>query len=218
MFDSIAARHQMTTQQVRAWSVLDDEQLAVFDRLPREVFTPQAQRLLAYADMRVPLPCGQHMLQPSVVGRILHAVQPRKTDQVLEIGTGSGYVSACLGLLSAGVRSLEIHDELAQSARANLRQAGIGNVEVITGDAFVLAGTAPRYDIIVITGSMPVHDARFEAALRNGGRLYVVTGNAPAMEARLVTRVAEGLRQEQSLFETWAAPLVNAPRVDPFVF
>lgn len=218
MFDSIAARHQMTTQQVRAWSVLDDEQLAVFDRLPREDFTPQAQRLLAYADMRVPLPCGQHMLQPSVVGRILHAVQPLRTDQVLEIGTGSGYVSACLGLLTAAVRSVEIHDELAQAARANLRHAGVGNVEVLTGDAFVLADVSPRYDIVVITGSMPVYDARFEAALRPGGRLYVVTGNAPAMEARRVIRDAEGVRQEQSLFETWAEPLLNAPNVDPFVF
>jgi protein-L-isoaspartate(D-aspartate) O-methyltransferase len=208
----------MTTQQVRAWSVLDDEQLAVFDRLPREDFTPQAQRLIAYADMRVPLPCGQHMLQPSVVGRILHAVQPQRTDQVLEIGTGTGYVSACLGLLAAGVRSIEIHDELALAARTNLRHAGIGNVEVLTGDAFVMADVAPRYDIIVITGSMPVYDARFETALRAGGRLFVVTGNAPAMEARLVTRAAEGGRQEQSLFETWAEPLVNAPQVDPFVF
>jgi protein-L-isoaspartate(D-aspartate) O-methyltransferase len=218
MFDSIAARAQMTTQQVRAWSALDDERLAVFERLAREDFVPESQRALAYADLRVPLPCGQHMLQPSVVGRILQAVRPARTDQVLEIGTGSGYVSACLGLLTASVRSLEIHDPLARFARANLRRAGIGNVEVVTGDAFALAEPAPRYDIIVITGSMPVYDSRFEAALRSGGRLYVVTGDAPAMEARLVVREAGDLRQQQSLFETFAEPLVNAPRIDRFVF
>jgi protein-L-isoaspartate(D-aspartate) O-methyltransferase len=218
MFDFTAARQQMTTQQVRAWSALDDEQLAVFDRLEREDFVPEAQRALAYADLCVPLPCGQHMLQPSVVGRILQAVKPAPSDQVLEIGTGSGYVSACLGLLTRSVHSLEIHDTLAQAARANLRRAGIGNVEVQTGDAFTRVAATPRYDIIVITGSMPVYDVRFEAALNPGGRLYVVTGTAPVMEALLIVREAEAVRQTQSLFETVAEPLVNAQQADSFIF
>ncbi|MDR2215096.1 MAG: protein-L-isoaspartate O-methyltransferase [Nevskiaceae bacterium] len=218
MLDLTAARRQMTTQQVRAWSALDDEQLAVFDRLAREDFVPEAQRALAYADLPVPLPCAQHMLQPSVVGRIVQAVKPTRSDQVLEIGTGSGYVSACLALLAGSVHSIEIHDELAEFARGNLRQAGIGNVELQTGDAFALITAAPCYDIIVITGSMPVYDARFEAALKPGGRLYVVTGDAPAMQARLITQHSSGVRKEQSLFETATDALVNARRVNSFVF
>ena len=208
----------MTTQQVRAWSVLDDEALEVFDRLAREEFVPAAHRGLAYADAPLPLPCGQHMLQPSVVGRILHAVRPQRSDHVLEIGTGSGYVSACLGLLSSQVRSLEIHGELAQQARANLHSAGIGNVEVIEQDAFapgVLAGT---WDIVVLTGSLPLYDARFEALLQPGGRLFVICGKPPIMEARLIEHGASGAVSQLSLFETLSDPLIHAPRVDPFSF
>jgi protein-L-isoaspartate(D-aspartate) O-methyltransferase len=218
MMDFTAARQQMTTQQVRAWSALNDEQLAVFDRLAREDFVPQALRALAYADRHLPLPCGQHMLQPSVVGRIVQAVNPQRGEQVLEIGTGSGYAAACLALLAGNVHSIEIHEELAESARANLRRAGIGNVEVRTGDAFALVEATPRYDIIVITGSMPAYDDRFEAALRPGGRLYVVTGSAPVMEAQLITLPADAARQQRSLFETVSAPLLNTRRIDPFVF
>jgi protein-L-isoaspartate(D-aspartate) O-methyltransferase len=214
---SATARNQMTHQQVRACSTLGPAALAVFERLRREDFVPADHLRVAYADMPIPLPQGQHMLTPSVVGRIVQAVAPKSTDQVLEIGTGSGYVTACLALLSAQVRSIEIHDDLARQARQNLRAAGIGNAVVQQADAFTLNDSAPRYDVIVVNGSLPVYDARFESQLRTGGRLFVILGDGPAMDARLIT-LESGQRQSHSLFETVCDPLINAPRIELFSF
>lgn len=218
MSDTALVRQQMTYQQVRAWSVLTQPELAVLSRLPREDFTPAAFKPVAYADMSIPLGDGQHMLQPSIVGRIIDAVDPRPGDQVLEIGTGSGYLSACLGLLTRSVRSLEIRENLANSARSHLREAGVNNVDVENIDAFSLAETSPRYDIIVLTGSLPVYDARFESLLNPGGRLFAVVGEWPVMEARLVRLTPSGARNSFSLFETVIDPLVHAPRVEHFDF
>jgi protein-L-isoaspartate(D-aspartate) O-methyltransferase len=217
MLDTNAQRTQMTYQQVRAWSALPDAVLTVFERLSREVFVPETHRRVAYADMPIPLTHGQHMLRPSVVGRILHAVAPKPADQVLEIGTGSGYLTACLALLSAQVQSIEIYDDIARRARSHLRAAGIGNAEVTEADAFALADSAPRYDIIVLTGSMPVYNARFESQLRPGGRLFVIVGEEPVMDARMIT-LADGTRQSLSLFETVCDPLANAPSAEQFSF
>jgi protein-L-isoaspartate(D-aspartate) O-methyltransferase len=215
MLPSADAREQMTYQQVRAWSALPPQALAIFNRLAREQFVPVAWQRLAYADLPVPLGHGQHMLRPSVVGRIVQAVAIQQGDLVLEVGTGSGYVSACLSLLGGKVQSLEIHADLAQQARQNLRAAGLGDVQVEHADGFALPA-GPRYDVIVLTGSMPVYDPRFEALLRPGGRLFVVVGREPIMEARLVTVAAQGQRAVHSLFETATDPLLNAP--DPAVF
>jgi protein-L-isoaspartate(D-aspartate) O-methyltransferase len=216
MLPTADAREQMTYQQVRAWSALPPESLAVFDRLPREQFVPVAWQRLAYADLPVPLAHGQHMLRPSVVGRIVQAVAIQRGDLALEIGTGSGYVSACLSLLGAKVLSLEIHADIAEQARHNLRAAGLGDVQVEQADAFSLQMTGPRHDVIVLTGSMPVYDPRFEALLQPGGRLFAVVGREPIMEARLVALDAQGKRTVHSLFETATDTLLHAP--DPAVF
>jgi protein-L-isoaspartate(D-aspartate) O-methyltransferase len=218
MSSATAARTQMTYQQVRAWSVLPNEVLAVFERLPREDFVPATWQGAAYGDLAVPLGDGQHMLTPTVVGRILQAVTVQPTDKILEIGTGSGYLSACLGLLGNQVHSLEIRSELARQARTNLKAAGIGNVEVEEADVFAWKSTRPSWDVIVLTGSLPRYDARFETLLAPHGRLFAISGEAPVMEARLVRNGTDKLRDVHSLFETVVDPLDHAAADSRFVF
>lgn len=208
----------MTFQQVRAWSVLDEHVLDVFERLPRELFVPEPWRGAAYGDLPIPLGEGQHMLTPSIAGRLLQALALRRNDRVLEIGTGSGYVTACLAMLSTQVLSLEIRPTLAARARANLAAAAIGNAEVEEADAFAWDAGSPRFDAIVVTGSMPVYDPRFEAWLRPGGRLFVVTGTAPVMEAMLVRLDSSGKPSRFGLFETVVDPLDHAPAIAKFTF
>jgi protein-L-isoaspartate(D-aspartate) O-methyltransferase len=211
------AREQMIEQQVRAWEVLDERVLDVMRRVPRELFVPQAQRYLAYADAEVPLARGQHMLRPSVVGRLLQALLPKDGEQVLEVGAGSGFISACLRAMATQVRSLELFPELAEEARRNLALLGMRDVDVVDADA--LAGeSGTRYNAIAVTASLPVYDERFERMLAIGGRLFVVVGEAPVMEARLVLRTAEDAVATESLFETVIDPLVNAVRPPAFTF
>lgn len=208
---------QMVEQQVRAWDVLDGRVLATLRQVPRELFVPPAQRLRAYADAEVPLPEGQHMLRPSVVGRLLQALEPGPGVRALEVGTGSGFVAACLRAAGARVRSLELYAALADLAARNLAAFGMSDVEIVNADA-LNADTGERYDVIAVTGSLPLYDARFERQLAIGGRLFVVAGEAPAMEARLVRRISETAWATDSLFETVIDPLVNAPRPARFSF
>ena len=214
---TIQAREQMIEQQVRAWDVLDERVLGVMRRVPRELFVPQAQRYRAYADVEVPLAHGQHMLRPSVAGRLLQALLPKGAEQVLEIGTGSGFITACLRSMASHVRSLELFPELADEARRDLALLGMRDVEVVTADA-LQGDTGARYDVIAVTASLPVYDERFERMLAVGGRLFVVVGEAPVMEARLVRRTAEDAVATQSLFETVIDPMVNAVRPQAFTF
>jgi protein-L-isoaspartate(D-aspartate) O-methyltransferase len=218
MNPSPSARTQMTYQQIRAWSVLPPATLAIFEQLSREEFVPEIWRGAAYADYAIPLGDGQHMLTPTVVGRLLQAVAPMAGESILEIGTGSGYLTACLARLGGKVHSLEIRPALARQARINLRQAGIGNAEVEEADAFNWQPAAPGYDVIAITGALPMYDARFEALLNPGGRLFVVTGTAPVMEARLVRLTTQRGREQTSLFETLLDPLEHAATSSSFEF
>jgi protein-L-isoaspartate(D-aspartate) O-methyltransferase len=212
------AREQMISQQVRAWDVLDDAVLDVMRAVPRERFVPVAYRDVAFADVEIALPGGPRMLAPKVVGRILQAVVPRPGRRALEIGTGSGFLSACMARLGASVHSVEILPQLAQFARDNLRAAGTTGVEVISGDGLQVIGEAQRYDIIALTASLPLYDERFEQRLEEGGRLFVVVGAGAAMDARLITRLPDGGFTRASLFETVLEPLVNAPRSEAFRF
>ena len=211
------AREQMIEQQVRAWEVLDERVLEVMRRVPRELFVPQEQRYRAYADAEVPLPRGQHMLRPSVVGRLLQALLPAGGEPVLAIGAGSGFVTACLRAMSTRVRALEIFPDLADTARRNLALLGVRDVEVVDADAMQGDGGA-HYDVIALTASLPVYDARFERMLTVGGRLFVVVGEPPVMDARLVRRTSEDSVTTRSLFETVIDPLVNAVRPPEFTF
>jgi protein-L-isoaspartate(D-aspartate) O-methyltransferase len=212
-----ALRNQMVEQQVRAWEVLDDRVLDVMRGIQRDKFVLDAFRGVAFADAPIPLPHGQRMLPPKVHGRILQALALRSSDVALEIGAGSGYLTACMARLCSRVRSLEIHADLSELARANLLAAAVNNVAVETMDATRL-DEASKYDAIAVTASLPLYDERFQQALKIGGRMFVVVGTAPIMEAWKVTRLGEREWERESLFETVIDPLVNAARVSQFVF
>lgn len=212
-----AVREQMIEQQVRAWDVLDERVLSAMRQIRRERFAPAAYREVAFADSPIPLPHGQSMLPAKIHGRILQALAIDPDNVALEVGAGTGYLSACLGRLAARVRSLEIFPDLAEQARGNVLAAAVNNVAIEVADAMQLDARA-EYDVIAITGSLPIYDERFQQALRIGGRLFVIVGQAPVMEAWKVTRVGEREWLREGLFETVVEPLINAPRPSAFVF
>lgn len=211
------AREQMIDQQIRAWDVLDARVLSVMTEVPRERFVPEGYRQLAFADTAIPLPEGQSMLIPSVEGRMLQALAVKRGDNALEIGTGSGYTAACLATLGARVSSLEIHPGLAQTAAATHAELGFSTIQVDTGDAANL-DVSEKYDVIAVTGSVPEYQERFARALKPGGRLFVVVGSGPVMEALLITRTGTDAWLSQSLFETVLAPLENFSTPAKFEF
>ncbi len=192
------ARELMVEQQIRPWDVQEIRVLDVLARLPREAFVAESHRALAYADIELPLGNGQKMMKPVIEGRTLQALDLQPGDEVLEIGTGSGYLSACMGELAREVLSLEIDADLATTARARLDAAGLGNnVRIETADALSW-DTERRFDAICVTGAVDVIPSRFAQWLRPGGRLFVIRGRSPVMEAVLVK--ADGTTE--SLFET----------------
>jgi protein-L-isoaspartate(D-aspartate) O-methyltransferase len=212
------AREQMIEQQVRAWDVLDGATLKVMRQVPRERFVPTTWGELAFADCAVALPHGKRMLPPMLVGRILQTLALRSGEEVLEIGTGSGYLSACMAQLGARVRSLELHADIAEFARDNLRAAAPRlpvTIEVADGTHLTEQG---RYDAVVLTASLPIYDPRFERALRPGGRLFAVVGGAPVMSAQRVRRLDGGDWSSEALFETCIETLENAARPPAFGF
>ena len=211
------ARQQMVEQQVRAWDVLDPDILDVLKEVPREHFVPAGYESLAFADTEVPIGHGQSMMTPTIEGRLLQALAPQAEENVLEVGTGTGFLAACLARLSASVTSIDIYDDFLASAQASLEETGIENVELLSMDAMeALPDT--QYDAVAVTGSIETLDPRFVTALKLGGRLFVVVGQAPVMEARLVTRTGDNDWRTESLFETALTPLVNAAFPPAFSF
>ncbi len=215
--DTFAARQQMVDQQIRTWEVLDPRVLGALSAVPREAFVPPEYRELAFADAPIPIGYGQSMLAPKVQGRILQALGVEARDDVLEVGTGTGYLSACLSLLGAATRSIDIHAGLVATAQANLRAVSGTPVQLEVRDAFDAAPLG-SYDVIAVTGSLPVYDSRFERSLRVGGRLFAIVGTAPVMDAILVRRVDADEWIRESLFETVIDPLINAMAAQKFVF
>lgn len=215
--DTDFARQQMVEQQVRAWEVLDPGVLQVLRDIPREQFVPTGFEPLAFADTAIPIGHGQSMMTPTMEGRVLQALDPSPRDNVLEIGTGTGFLTACLARLSGSVTSVDIHADFIETARANLEDSGIGGVTLLEMDA---TRTLPdqTFDAIAVTGSIEAFDPRLIEALNPGGRVFVVVGRAPAMDARLVTRTGEREWETQSLFETLLAPLVNGTEPPRFSF
>lgn len=212
------ARFNMVEQQIRTWDVLDERVLALVGRMPREDFVPPAYRKLAFADMNIPLGHGQAMMAPKVEARMLQTLEIDPNDTILEVGTGSGYVTALLASLSKHVYSVEIAPELQVQAGPKLAAHNIRNVSLSLGDAARGWVRQAPYDVIAVTGSVPILPEEFRQQLKIGGRLFVIVGKSPAMEARLIRRLDAGSWAESSLFETDLPPLLNARAPDQFVF
>jgi protein-L-isoaspartate(D-aspartate) O-methyltransferase len=215
--DTEFGRQQMVEQQVRAWDVLDPDVLRVLKDIPRELFVPEGFEPLAFADTVIPIGRGQSMMTPTIEGRVLQALAPEPGNRVLEIGTGTGFLAACLAKLSGNVTSIDIFEEFTRSAGINLDRAGADGVTLYTMDGTreLPEGT---FDVIAVTGSIETFDPRFAEALNPGGRLFVVVGKRPAMDARLVTRTADHQLEIQSLFENVLTPLVNGTEPPRFSF
>ena len=214
------ARFNMIEQQIRPWDVLNQDVLDLLQLVRREEFVPAAYQSLAFADCEIPLPCGANMLMPKFEARILQEAALKKHETVLEIGAGSGYMAALLAYMGRHVTTVEIEPELKALAEKNLAAYGVSNVEVALGNGahgWPAAGDA-SYDVIVISGSLPVLPDRFLQQLKVGGRLLAVLGQVPAMSAQLITRDTETAYSTLTLFETDIKPLRDAPAPSTFKF
>jgi protein-L-isoaspartate(D-aspartate) O-methyltransferase len=212
------ARSNMVEQQIRTWEVLDQDVLDLLYVIPREEFVPGQHRALAFSDLEIPIGEDERMWQPKLEARVLQELALKKTDRVLEVGTGSGYLTALLAHRAAQVCSVELRPALAAFGRRNLEHHGADNVVLELGDAARGWDRHAPYDAIVLTGSTPVLPGAFLEQLKPGGRLFAVVGDAPAMQARLVVCTAPGASRSVDLFETVLRPLANAEQPRRFRF
>jgi protein-L-isoaspartate(D-aspartate) O-methyltransferase len=206
------ARFNMVNQQIRPWEVIDPRVLEIMQRLPREAFVPADYTALAYADTEIPIGHGEKMMFPRVEARTMQALDLHPDDCVLEVGTGSGYLTACLAKLCRQVVSIDLNSEFTTSAGEKLQQLGIKNVLLQSGDALAAPSSEGPFDVIAVTGSVPnsAQAEVFRQQLKIGGRLFIVIGTPPAMQAMLITRHRDRVFEEESLFETDLTHLVNA--------
>lgn len=212
------SRFNMIEQQIRTWEVLDPVVLTLLKDVPREDFVPPHYLGLAFADLEIPIGHGQMMLSPKMEARIVQSLNLKKTDKVLEIGTGSGYMTALLAKLTQQVVSVDCVPELTATARKNLERHNITNVTLEVGDAAHGWTANAPYDVIVLTGSVPVLPEGLQEQLTIGGRLFAVVGEAPVMEATLIRRVADQAFRSDVLFETCVPELTGAPQPERFSF
>ncbi|MEO8008484.1 MAG: protein-L-isoaspartate O-methyltransferase [Betaproteobacteria bacterium] len=212
------ARLNMVESQIRTWEVLDQTVLDLLLTIGREEFVPDKYRDLAFADMEIPLGHGEVMLAPKMEARMIQELDVRKTDKILEVGTGSGYVTALLAKLGGQVVTVERVKEFSLTATRRIAGHGIQNVQFHVGDASEGWSAHAPYDVILLTGSVPLLSESFQKQLAAGGRLLAVIGEAPVMSANLITRVAEGVFNSMVLFETAIAPLRNVKQPERFVF
>ena len=212
------ARSNMVEQQIRTWEVLDERVLELLETTHREDFVPVRYRKMAFTDMAIPLDHGQNMMKPVVEGRLLQALELKPDETVLEIGTGSGFITACLAQLAKRVVTVDIHEQFTKEAEAKLKEKDIHNVEFETGD--VMAGWQPEqaHDVLVVTGSVQDIPDHFRGWVNPNGRMFVICGEAPAMEAKLLTKLNATEWREESLFETDLARLINAEKAPEFEF
>ncbi len=216
--DLAKARHNMIEQQIRTWEVLDQDVLDLLDSLPRDRFVPAEYRNVAYSDMQIPLGRDQVMMPPRVEARMLQALDVQPHEKVLEVGTGSGYVTALLARLARHVHSVEYIPEFKLEAARRLADHGFDNVTLEVGDAAQGWERHAPYDVIAVTGSLPVLPAAFREQLAVGGRLFAIVGDDPVMEAEVITRLDADNFVSEGLFETSLLPLINAPQPERFTF
>lgn len=212
------ARFNMIEQQIRPWEVLDQQVLDLLFVVKREDFAPAAYRNLAFADMEIPIGSGQIMLAPKIEAKMMQELGIKKTDKVLEIGTGSGYMAALLAARAEHVISVEIRPEIAAFAKENLERAGVSNVTIEVGNGVDGWSARSPYDAIVVSGSVPTVSPSLLKQLRVGGRMTVIVGEAPVMEAQLITCTAEGTYNTVNLFETVIPALDGVGAKDNFTF
>jgi protein-L-isoaspartate(D-aspartate) O-methyltransferase len=212
------ARFNMIEQQIRPWDVLDLDVLNLLAIVKRENFVPAAYRDIAFADLEVPLPAGEHMLAPRVEARVLQGLAVKKHESVLEIGAGSGYMAALLAHCGRHVVTVDIKPELAELARRNLAENGVMNAEVVVGDGSRGWAAAAPCDVICVSGGLPVLPQELLEQLKIGGRLAVFVGSAPVMKAQIITRIDEKQFRVADIFETLVEPLVNAVEPPRFKF
>ncbi|HEY1608056.1 MAG TPA: protein-L-isoaspartate O-methyltransferase [Paraburkholderia sp.] len=212
------ARFNMIEQQIRPWEVLDQDVLNLLSIVKREQFVPEIYADIAFADLEIPLPNGQHMLVPRVEARVLQELTVKKHESVLEIGAGSGYMAALLAHRAQQVLTVEIDTELAEFARTNLSKNGVVNAEVVLGDgARGWAANAP-YDVICVSGGLPVVPQEMLEQLKVGGRMAAFVGTAPVMEAQIITRIDDKQYRIAVVFETYVEALANAIQPPRFRF
>lgn len=212
------ARFNMVEQQVRPWEVLDDQVLNLLSEVPREEFVPARYTNLAFADMSIPLGHGEVMMPPKLEAHMIQALHIQPGDTVLEIGTGSGFVTSLLARLARFVYSVDIHEDFVAAARQKLKDDGTVNVMLEQGDAAMGWPSHGPYHAIAVTGSLPVLPSSLQESLAPGGRLFAVIGDAPVMEATLITRVGPHEFQQQSLLETQLPALQHCQQPERFTF
>ena len=212
------ARFNMIEQQIRPWDVLDMHVLNIIQSVPREKFVRDSQQSLAFTDMEIPIGHDQVMMSPKVEARMLQALSISSDDNILEVGTGSGYITACLAKMGGHVTTCEYFDDLSSVAQSRLQKLQIENVDFLTGDIFNLSGTLGQFDVIAVTGSSPGQISSISKLLNNNGRLFCIMGQAPAMSATLMTCVAENSYREESLFETVIPALLSTSYEKGFSF
>ncbi|WP_455379965.1 protein-L-isoaspartate O-methyltransferase family protein [Acidihalobacter prosperus] len=216
--DYAQLRFNMVEQHIRPWDVLDQRVLEVVSRLPREIFVDEAYKSLAYGDLEVPLGHGEFMLAPKLVARLLQALAPQSSDSALEIGTGSGYLTACMANLAAQVDSVDIEADFIHAAQERLKALSLTNTTLRVDDAAHGWGLPDQYDVIAVTGSLPEpkHLSPFKEKLKIGGRLFAIVGVEPVMRAMLITRVDVNSFAKNSLFETCIKPLRGLHKTQVF--
>ena len=212
------ARTNMVEQQIRTWEVLDQDVLDLLYAVPREEFVPPSCRNLAFTDMEIPIGEGERMWAPKMEARVLQELAPKRSDRVLEVGTGSGYLTALLAHRAAQVYSVEIRPALAAFGQANIQRHGVDNVTLEVGDGARGYAKWGPYDIVVLTGSVPLLPRSVLESVATGGRLFAVIGEAPVMTAKILTCSTPGAFRSAELFETLLAPLANCERPSRFSF